>query len=166
MITKPEPPITAADAIIAELPDLRVEVSHSEDMVILQQNSSTGPASRIAIHKWQVRMLAGHFGLLKRMPMSESKVAVTLARRLRVLQERIDHLSHYLHHHSDMERADLSYEQLYSLATCEIADQFVIDLNDLVEPTSDLCSGGPKGAAQTTASASTTGAPLLVGKDS
>lgn len=135
MTAENERPITDEDAVIAEMPGLRVEVGHTEDLIVLQQASSSGPASRIALHKWQVRMLAGYMGLLKTggPSLSESKVIALLARRLRVMHERSDHLSHFLHHHSDSEHADLDYEQTYSLATCQIADEYVADLDDLVQ---------------------------------
>lgn len=133
MNTENERSITDEDAVIAEMPGLRVEVGHTEDLIVLQQASSSGPASRIALHRWQVRMLAGYMGLLKTGGPSESKVVAMLARRLRVMHERSDHLSHFLHHHSDSEHADLDYEQTYSLATCQISDEFTADLADLVQ---------------------------------
>ena len=55
-------PIDDDGGLIADLPDLRIEVSHSEEMVILQQSGSGGDVDRIAIHRWQVRMLAEQFG--------------------------------------------------------------------------------------------------------
>lgn len=118
--------ITDAGAVIAELPDLRIEVSHTEDMVILQQTDYSGQVDRIAMHKWQVLLLAKHFGLLGK-GAAPGPLAVELGRRLHVLHGRIDHLSHWLHHLSDG-HADLEFEKTYSLATCEIADTFIADV--------------------------------------
>ncbi len=114
------------DGLIAELPGLRIEVSHSEDMVILQQSGgSGGEADRIAIHRWQVRMLAEQFGLLPARASSQKTIA-TLARRLVKLRERIDHLGEHLHTHVEDQ-----YALQYALATCEIADEFVAGLEEL-----------------------------------
>jgi len=113
------------DGLVAELPDLRIEVSHSEDMVILQQSGGSGEVDRIALHRWQVRMLAEQFGLLPARSSSQKTIA-TLARRLLKLRERIDHLGEHLHTHVEDQ-----YALQYALATCEIADEFVAGLDDL-----------------------------------
>jgi len=115
---------TDDDALIAELPDLRIEVSHSEDMVILQQGRS-GEEDRIAIHRWQVRMLAEQFGLLPARTQARATVE-TLARRLLKLRERIDRLGEHLHVHVE-DQCSLQY----AMATCEIADEFIADLDVL-----------------------------------
>jgi len=121
-------PIDDDDGLIAELPDLRIEVSHSEDMLILQQSGSGGDVDRIAIHRWQVRMLAEYFGLLPTPPLRDA--ASTLARRLIKLRERIDHLGEHLHTHVEDQ-----YALQHVLATCELADEFIADLADLADLT-------------------------------
>jgi hypothetical protein len=113
------------DGLIAELPDLRIEVSHSEDMVILQQRGCGGGEDRIAIHRWQVRMLAEQFGLLPARTQARATVEA-LARRLLKLRERVEHLGEHLHQHVEDQ-----YAQHYVLATCEIGDEFVADLEAL-----------------------------------
>ncbi|WP_422085435.1 hypothetical protein [Variovorax sp.] len=118
-------PIDDDDGLIAELPDLRIEVSHSEDLVILQQSGGGGDVDRIAIHRWQVRMLAEHFGLLPSSASSLGAVAM-LARRLRKLQERIDLLGEHIDQFVDDE-----FTKQYSFATCELADEFLADLEEL-----------------------------------
>lgn len=122
-----QPNRTDPDGVIAELPDLSIEVGHIDDMVILQQIDHAGQVDRIAIHKWQVLLLARHFGLLGK-GAGPGPLAIELGRRLHVLHGRIEHLSHWLHNLSDSKHANLSYEQTYSLATCEIADAFVADV--------------------------------------
>jgi len=117
-------PVTDDDALIAELPDLRIEESHSEDMVILQQGHG-GDEDRIAIHRWQVRMLAEQFGLLPAHTQARATVE-TLARRLVKLRERIDHLGEHLHMHVEDQ-----YSLQYAMASCEIADEFISDLDAL-----------------------------------
>ncbi|MDM0007888.1 hypothetical protein QTI51_24645 [Variovorax sp. J22G73] len=115
---------TDDDALIAELPDLRIEVSHSEDMVILQQGRN-GEEDRIAIHRWQVRMLAEQFGLLPARTHARATVE-SLARRLLKLRERVDHLGEHLYVHVEDQ-----YSLQYAMASCEIADEFVADLDSL-----------------------------------
>lgn len=121
--------IDGDDGLIADLPDLRIEVSHSEDMVILEQRggSGNGDEDRIAIHRWQVRMLAEQFGLLPARTASHQTIAA-LARRLTKLRERIDHLGEHLHTHVEDQ-----YALQHVLATCELADEFIADLADLTD---------------------------------
>jgi hypothetical protein len=117
---------TDDDALIAEMPDLRIDVSHSEDMLILQQRGdSPNDVDRIAIHRWQVRMLAEQFGLLPARTQARATVE-TLARRLIKLRERIDHLGEHLHVHVEDQ-----YSLQYAMASCEIADEFIADLDML-----------------------------------
>jgi len=119
-------PIDDDDAVIAEMPDLRIEVSHSTDMVILQQSGGSGnEVDRIAIHRAQVRMLAQHFGLLPAPPRLDA--APILARRLRKLHARIDVLGKHLCTGSGDE-----YAQQHVLATCELGDEFLADLDELL----------------------------------
>lgn len=119
------------DALIAELPDLRIEVSHREDMLILQQRGdNSAEVDRIAIHRWQVRMLAEQFGFLPARTQARATVE-TLARRLRALHGRIAELDEYLCKHSDTEHANMDWEQNYSCASLSIAQEFVADLDVL-----------------------------------
>ena len=123
--------INEDDGLIAELPDLRIEVSHSEDMVILQQSGGGGgEADRIAIHRFHVRLLAEQFGMLPARTQARATVE-TLARRLRLLRARIAELDNYLCNHSDTEHANMDWEQTYSGASLAIAQEFVADLDAL-----------------------------------
>lgn len=113
------------DGLIALLPDLRIEVAHDEAMVILQQTDHSGEDDRIAIHRQQVRILAEHFDLL---PVPPRRDAVPiLARRLRKLHERIDDLAKYL-----LQTSEDDYVQQQALAICEIGDEFIADLGELI----------------------------------
>lgn len=116
------------DGVIAALPDLQIEVSHHEDMLILQQTDHSGEVDRIAIHRWQVRLLAEQMDLLPAAPaLPRRDVAVILARRLRTLHERADDLGKYLN-----EFIDDDFAKTFSLATCEIGDEFLADLDELL----------------------------------
>lgn len=121
------PTLTDSDGVIAELPDLTIEARHTEDMVILQQIDHSGQVDRIAIHKWQVLLLARHFGVLGKSA-APAPHAAELGRRLHVLHGRIDHLSHMLHYGASSDHAALEPERIYSFATCEIADAFIADV--------------------------------------
>lgn len=116
------------DGVIAEMPDLKVEGSHSEDMLILEQTDYCSNTARIAIHRWQVRFLAEEMGLLPAAaPVPRRDVVVILARRLRKLHERIDDLGRHLTQFSDDEHAKAQI-----LATCELGDEFLADLDELL----------------------------------
>ena len=113
------------DGLIAFLPDLRIEVSQDEAIVILQQTDHSGEDDRISVHREQVRILAEHFGMLPARTQARATVEA-LARRLLKLHERIDHLGEHLHAHVEDQ-----YAQQYAMASCEIADEFVADLEAL-----------------------------------
>ena len=161
-------PINDDDALIAEMPDLRVEVSHSVEMVVLQQSGASGnEVNRVAIHRAQVRMLAQHFGLLPAPPRRDA--APIIARRLRKLHARIDALGKHLCTSSDDEHA-----QQQVLATCELGDEFLADLDELLggvaagqaastsrapsEPVREPVRVGSSGAMRTTQPPSVAGA--------
>ena len=116
------------DCLIAEMPDLRVEVSHHVDMVILEQGASTGEASRVAIHKWQVQMLAEQMGLtLAPVASPRRDVAVILARRLRWLHGRNDELLRWL-----LEHVEDDFARDHAFVTATVGDEYVADLGELM----------------------------------
>ncbi len=137
--------VTDDEALIAFLPDLRIEVSQDEAIVILQQTDHCGEADRIAIHREHVRILAEQFGLLPAPPRRDA--ALILARRLRKLHERIDDLAKYL-----VQTSEDDYVQQNALATCEIGDEFIADLDELTVgrlsdlPASQASSRRPSGS--------------------
>lgn len=116
------------DGVIADLPDLRIEVSHSEDMVILEQGAMTGNPSRVAIHKWQVRLLAEEMGLtLAPAPSPRRDVEQILARRLRWLHARNDELLRWL-----LEHTEDDFARDHAFATATVADEYLADLGELL----------------------------------
>ncbi|OUM01654.1 hypothetical protein [Variovorax sp. JS1663] len=131
-------------ALIADLPDLRIEVSHSEDMVILQQGGHTDEADRIAVHRWHVPLIAEALGIRQelnataqdqlaaereRTKRAEAMVA-TLKRRMLFLKERIEHLDEGLWGHPDPERADVVTDRMFSDATSDFAREFCLEFDD------------------------------------
>lgn len=122
------------DGGIAAMPDLQIEVSHTEDMLVLQQTDYSGQTDRLAIHRWQVRFLAEEMGLLP--PRSDGEVwalrrVAALARRLRVLHSRIEQLDEWLAKQLDHDNADINLEVSFSGATYDISSQFMEDLKEL-----------------------------------
>ena len=68
-----------------------------------------------------------------------------------VLRERCEHLGRYLAITSDSAHADLTYEQNYSEATADIADEFCADLDDLAPCTAPSHAGVTRDATRTSA---------------
>jgi hypothetical protein len=114
------------------IPDLKIElmVDGIGDGLILLEQESCGNVDRVSIHPIHLRYMAEKCGLVATSdPMAQRTIA-TLARRLVLLRDRIDHLGGYLANHSDHRHADLSYECTYATATADIAAEFCADLAD------------------------------------
>lgn len=136
-------------AIDHHIPNLHIEFSEpatAHASVWLQQDQG-GTFHNVTLHASQVRLLAEQLGFLApagpgadehRARMSPH--AAELERRLHVLHGRIDHLSHMLHYGSSGDHAALEPERIYSLATCEIADAFIADVERPVRVS--LAGGG------------------------
>jgi hypothetical protein len=114
-------------------PDLKIELmddGKGDGLILLEQESS-GNVDRVAIHPIHLRYMAEKCGLVATSDPTAQRTIATLARRLVLLRDRIDHLGSYLANHSDHKHADLSYECTYATATADIADEFCIDLDHL-----------------------------------
>jgi len=125
--------VTDDDAVIASLPDLQIEVSHAEDMRILQQTDYSGGVDRVAIHRWQVRMLAEEFGLLPAVSNTEADAlqqVAKLGRRLRLLHSRIARLDGWLAKQPDYDCADINLEVSFSGCTMDLAEEFLLELQE------------------------------------
>lgn len=109
------------------IPHLRIE--REAGMVVVSQ-SKAGVVSSVSLHPAHVRHLAEVIGLAPTGDPAAAKLVATMARRLRVLRDRIDTLGDFLTHHSDHEHADLSHELTLVTALADLADEFVADLPD------------------------------------
>lgn len=121
------------DGVIAAMPDLQIEVSHTEDMLILQQTDYSGQTDRLAIHRWQVRFLAEQMGLLPAATEGEAEArrqVATLTRRMLLLHSRMAQLHAWLAEQPDYEAADINVEVSYSAGTMALADEFLADMPD------------------------------------
>lgn len=120
------------------IPDLTIDALDEESGLLLLQQDSGGNLDRIAIHPVHVRHIAERFGLVPAGNAAAHRAIRTLARRLRVLRDRINYLGEYLALHSDHQHADLSYEQAYAMATADIADEFCEGLPALAQSCENL----------------------------
>ena len=93
-----------------DIPSLKIE--HMDDgigdgLILLEQDSG-GNVDRIAIHPVHLRYLAENMGLAETGDPQALKTIATRQRRMLLLRDRSEHLSHWLHSLSDFEHADLS----------------------------------------------------------
>lgn len=149
------------DGVIAAMPDLQIEVSHTEDMLILQQTDYSGQTDRLSIHRWQVRYLAEEMGLLPARSDGEvwaMRRVAFLARRLRVLHARIEQLDEWLYKHPDLDQADITLEVGFSGATYDISCEFMDDLKEMEATVSALSPVVPVSSAPRTAQRRVVGA--------
>lgn len=120
-----------------DIPDLKfelVEDGTGEGLILLTQDEKGDPG-RVAIHPLHLRYMAEKFGLLKSNDSAAARAIAQQARRLRLLAERIEHLNDWLHEHSDTRHADFTYEQTYSQATADLAEEFLEDIDEADAPT-------------------------------
>lgn len=110
----------------AHIPALKVE---QQDGLVLVSQRRDGQVHAVSLHPTHIRYLAEQCGLAPTSDPTVAKQIATLARRLRVLQERIDTLGDFLTHHSDHRHADLSHELTLATALADLADEFVADLD-------------------------------------
>lgn len=112
------------------IPDLKIELMDDGigDGLILLEQESCGNVDRVSIHPIHLRYMAEKCGLVATSdPMAQRTIA-TLARRLILLRDRIDHLGDWLANNSDHRHADLTYECTYATATADIAAEFCAEL--------------------------------------
>ncbi len=111
--------------------DLTIEVIDDADgRLIMLEQDSCGNIDRVGIHPIHVRYLAEKLGLTQLADPTAQRTIASLTRRIRVLAKRIDSLHDFLINHSDTKHADFTWEQTYSKATLDIADEFCAELDD------------------------------------
>lgn len=124
--------------MMTKIYDLAYEING--DTINLEQDMGCGEISRIDLHPMHLRVLCTEAGLFRGDADAWREVE-KLARRIRVLADRIEHLGEYLSLYSDSDHADLSYEQTYANATLDIAEEFVADLPECTLPDSGPAGG-------------------------
>lgn len=116
--------------MLITLPNLRADFGDggADEEIALFQDFA-GNEAMVTLHRSQLQLLAERAGLLKKgEPGSPFPPATTLARRLRVLRDRIDRLDDWLRAVAENGREDLEDELTFSFATWEIACEFCADL--------------------------------------
>jgi hypothetical protein len=108
------------------IPNLTIEPDEDDGFLLSQDVG--GNTAYLELHETQVRHLAELAGLLPRRDEPYTPPATVLARRLRVLLDRIDELDERLKIVASNGREDLEHELTYSFATWELAREFVADL--------------------------------------
>jgi hypothetical protein len=112
------------------IPELKIGQLDDEDgegLILLEQDSG-GNRDCVAIHPIHLRYMAEKFGLVESSDLQATRYIATLERRMRLLQERIDHLGHRLANHPCRESVDIDCEIEYLAATSDLADEFCMDM--------------------------------------
>lgn len=116
--------------MLTQIYDLAYEVDE-DGSVQLEQSAGCGEVSRITLHPVHVRLLAEEAGLLA--PSSNIEADRTIARlcrQMRILHSRIDELDDWINAAAQRGHEDLEAETVYSLATWELATEFLAELPD------------------------------------
>lgn len=117
--------------MLDRIENLTIEVIDDADgRLIMLEQDSCGNISSVAIHPVHVRHLAEKLGLTHLADPTAQRTIASLTRRIRVLADRIESLHDFLINHSDTKHADLTWEQTYSKATLDSADEFIAELDD------------------------------------
>lgn len=120
---------------------MNLTIEHDGSGTFLLEQDCGGNIDRVELHETQVRHIATLAGLLPRREEPYSPPASVLARRLRVLLERIDELDDMLVGVSRKSHEDVSYEMAFSMATWELATEFCADLPSANNPDSGAITG-------------------------
>lgn len=116
-----------------EVPALKIELMADGCLRLEAEDPFGNGPDVVSVHPMHLRLMAERLGLACEMSASEADALRTiskLGRRLRLLQERIDHLDDYLVNCSDHAHAVLDYEMAFSAATLDLADEFCRELDE------------------------------------
>lgn len=112
-----------------EIPHLMIE--RLENGCIRLENESAGDSYVVDIHPLHLRFMAEKLGLVREMSASETdalRMVDKLARRLKVLHERVMQMDHWLWEHQDATCADISIEIWYSAGTLDLSNEFQAEI--------------------------------------
>ena len=110
-------------------------IDDADGRLFILEQDSCGNIDGVALHSIHVRYLAEKLGLTNLGDPHATQTIASLTRRIRVLADRIDALHDYLMNFSDTKHADFTWEQTYSKATLDIADEFCAELDHAEEVT-------------------------------
>lgn len=106
-----------------------VDDSHGRAIMLTQPADNYDEPGTVLVHPWQLRAVCEQFGITASDPQAANAIA-TLTRRMLLLNERIQHLDHWLRTYSDTKHADLTYELGFSGGTSDMAAEFCAELTD------------------------------------
>lgn len=113
-----------------KLYDLTFEIDG--DNIELEQDMGCGDVARITLHRIHLRHLAEQADLIPATAhVNPDAVIARLGRQIRTLADRINHLDDCIWEVARAGREDLDHECTYSLATWELATEFVADLDSV-----------------------------------
>jgi hypothetical protein len=133
------------------IPELSIALT-TEGLIELEQQNGLDEPDRIEIHPLHLRHMAEKMGLVGEMSASEAdalRMVDKLARRLKMLHERIDRLDDLLLNCSDHAHANLDWEVSFSRATCDLADEFVREIEESGAVVTPRGSAGGNGLSVT-----------------
>lgn len=116
-----------------EIPALKIEKLADGCLMLTVEDTMGNGDDCVVVHPLHLRLMAERLGLAREMSASDADALRTiskLGRRLRLLQERIDHLDSYLVNCSDHAHANFDYEMAFSAATLDLADEFCRELDE------------------------------------
>ncbi|MGJ7529182.1 hypothetical protein [Variovorax sp. GB1P17] len=117
---------------VETIPAVEIELMSNGNVRVTDKSDSQQDYS-VDLHPIHLRLVAEKLGLVRDMSATEAdalRVVDRLGRRLRLLQERIDHLDNYLVTCSDHGHADLTYEMAFSAATLDLVTEFCRELDE------------------------------------
>lgn len=113
------------------IPHLNIEILESG--IVRLENESMGDSYVVDLHPIHLRYIAEKMGLVREMSASEAdalRMAEKLARRLRLLRQRIEQLQKWLADAPDIENADITTEYWFNDATLDLASEFVREIDE------------------------------------
>lgn len=113
------------------IPELNIERDERSGLIMLEQDSG-GNIDRLALHPIHVRFLAEQMGLVATSDPEGAKKIAALERRLRILQGWISNLADSLLGHQNPRAADITGDLAFAVATADLADEFVAELDGAV----------------------------------
>lgn len=112
------------------IPDVRIEQigdGIGDGLICLEQDNC-GETESVAIHPIHLRYMAEKFGLIPTSDPEGAKMIAQLQRRMRLLQERIEHLHDWLGKQIERGHVNLEHEATYSQATVDLVGEFCAEL--------------------------------------
>jgi len=123
---------------IENIPAVEIELMENGNIRVTDK-SDFAQDYAVDLHPVHLRLIAERMGLAREVSASEAgalQMVEKLARRLRVLQGRVEQLQKWLAAAPDTENADITAEYWFNDATLDLANEFVRELDEWrVSPT-------------------------------